>query len=258
MVVAKRHQNQGIFGYDQISGLDEGKNKKAQFSAKEEIMRENFAIAEVLPRKLNAMVKRIMRQMGINDPNEAVRRINSEEWVVSKAIISNWRGLSGVISLGTFTSDGTTGSQWINRLELNGSIITGLAKDVLNSKSFKPTNGLTFEIVVLKGMLWEDGDRITRMIREGAYSGNFAGGNKLIDPNPEFACLIREKLSNKEIEDMNLNHIVVMHKSINDSDGDPSLLGLHCIGGKCLDTLIEGYDDDWGGDCYGFAFALAS
>lgn len=44
-----------------------------------------FLIAEVLPGKLNAMVKNIMAQMGIkDDPNEAVRRINACEWVVKR------------------------------------------------------------------------------------------------------------------------------------------------------------------------------
>lgn len=41
-----------------------------------------FAIQDVLPGKLNALVKNIMSQMAIDDPNEAVRRINAGEWVV--------------------------------------------------------------------------------------------------------------------------------------------------------------------------------
>ncbi|MEX2090624.1 MAG: hypothetical protein WD989_00625 [Candidatus Paceibacterota bacterium] len=41
-----------------------------------------FAIAEVMPGKLNAMVKNIMSQVGVTDPNEAVRLINSGERVV--------------------------------------------------------------------------------------------------------------------------------------------------------------------------------
>ena len=41
-----------------------------------------FAIADVPPGRLNALVKNIMAQMGIDDPGEAVRRVNSGEWVV--------------------------------------------------------------------------------------------------------------------------------------------------------------------------------
>lgn len=44
-------------------------------------------IIRVMPAlgQLNAMLKNIMAQMGIDDPNEAVRRVNSREWVVKMA-----------------------------------------------------------------------------------------------------------------------------------------------------------------------------
>ncbi|MEK7650128.1 MAG: hypothetical protein AAB367_04210 [Patescibacteria group bacterium] len=43
----------------------------------------DFAISDVLPGRLNALVKNLMAQMGITDPNEAVRRVNAGEWVVN-------------------------------------------------------------------------------------------------------------------------------------------------------------------------------
>jgi hypothetical protein len=43
-----------------------------------------FAIAEVLPGKLNALVKNLMKATGIDDPNEAVRAINNGEFVIMK------------------------------------------------------------------------------------------------------------------------------------------------------------------------------
>lgn len=45
---------------------------------------ELFVIAEVMTGKLNALVKNIMRQTGANDPNEAVRLVNSGKWIVSE------------------------------------------------------------------------------------------------------------------------------------------------------------------------------
>lgn len=42
-------------------------------------MSKLFAIADVLPGHLNAMVKNLMRQMGVEDANEAVRRFNAGE-----------------------------------------------------------------------------------------------------------------------------------------------------------------------------------
>lgn len=45
-------------------------------------MSNDFVTAKVYPGVQNALVKNLMQQMKINDPNEACRRINSGEWVV--------------------------------------------------------------------------------------------------------------------------------------------------------------------------------
>src|SRR3989338_997685 len=175
-----------------------------------------FAIAEVMPGKLNALVKNIMLQTGEIDPNEAVRLVNSGEWVVTKPTRS-WREEDGVIYF-SVTSDGTTGEDWIKRLEGNGFRVGDYAKQVLRSPSFKPTKGVVTEVAVLKGMLFEDNDRIMKKIRAEADK------RKLGKPEPELACLIREKFTDKEIEAMGLIWIVAMHEPINDSDGVPVLL----------------------------------
>ncbi len=47
-------------------------------------MSNDFVLAGVVEAgKLNTMVKNIMAQMGVDDVREAVRRINSGEWVVA-------------------------------------------------------------------------------------------------------------------------------------------------------------------------------
>lgn len=168
----------------------------------------------------------------------------------------SWREQDGVIYF-TVTSDNTTGSQWIERLESKGFRLSKWAKDILNSPDFKPTNGVTYEIAVLKGMLWNDSDRITKRIRKDAYDGTFIGGNKLSDPNPEGACLIREKFSDKELEAMGLWWIVAMHEPIKDSAGDPHLLDAdRGDDGPWLRTSYSRPDDRWFRD-NGFAFVVS-
>ena len=123
----------------------------------------------------------------------------------------SWREEDGVIYF-SVTSDGTSGEDWITRLESKGFHVGDYAKQVLRSPDFKPTNGVTTEVAVLKGMLFEDNDRITKKIRAEADK------RKLLKPNAELACLIREKFTDKEIEAMGLWYIVAMHEPINDSD----------------------------------------
>jgi hypothetical protein len=162
-----------------------------------------------------------------------------------------WREQDGVIYL-SVTSDGTTGPEWIKRLEKKGFRLSDYAKSVLRSPDFKPTKGVTTEIAILKGMLFEDRDRITSNIRD------LATQRKLTTPNAEVACLIRENFSDEDIEAMGLIWIVTMHEPIKDSDGDPSLLCAHRRGaGRWLYAYYDGPPDDGWGREGGFAFVVS-
>lgn len=162
----------------------------------------------------------------------------------------NWREQDGVIYF-TVTSDGATGLAWIERLESKGFHIGDYAKQVLRSPDFKPTNGVTTEIAVLKGMLFEDSKRITKNIRSTAHEREW------VAPNAEVACLIREMFTDGEIKAMGLAWITVMHEPINDSDGGPSLLYVSRHGdGRWLGTSNGGPGRGWDRDG-GFAFAVS-
>ena len=58
-------------------------------------MNTEFAIANVLPGRLNALVKNIMRQTGTDDPNEAVRLVNSGAWIATR--VSRWSEEDGIV-----------------------------------------------------------------------------------------------------------------------------------------------------------------
>ena len=160
---------------------------------------------------------------------------------------NGWTEKDHVISF-SVTSDGTSGEDWITRLESKGFRAGDYAKQVLRSPDFKPTSGVTTEIAVLKGALFTDNERTTEKIRAEADK------RKLEKPNAEVACLIREKFTDKEIEDMGLVWIVTMHDPIKDSGGDPSLLGAGRGGdGRWLHAYGGGPGNGWDHE-YGFAF----
>lgn len=174
-----------------------------------------FTIQNVETGKLNALVNNIMKQTGVDDPNEAIRLVNSGEWTLTGPVRA-WTEKDGIIYF-SVTSDGTTGEHWIARLESKGFRVSDYAKSVLRSKSFKPTSGI-YEIAVLKGEIFSDNKRITKNIRKEAKN------RKLSAPKAEVACLIREKFSDKELEAMGLYWIVAMHEPIKDSGGGSNLL----------------------------------
>jgi len=169
---------------------------------------------------------------------EGMSKFLRGELIVSEPTKS-WREENGVICF-SVTSDGTTGEQWIARLESKGFRVSDYAKSVLRSADFKPTSGITYEIAVLKGEIFSDNERITKNIRKDAKN------RKLTTPNAEVACLIREKFSDKELEAMGLYWIVAMHEPIKDSDGDPRLLRVdRDVCGSWLAAYCDYPDSEW-------------
>ena len=205
-------------------------------------MSTEFASAKLTAGQLNAIIKKL----GGHD--RALRFLRGELSVSEP--IRSWREEDGIIYF-SVTSASTTGEDWITRFESTDFHVTDYAKQVLRSPNFKPTNGVTTEVAVLKGMLFGDDDRITKKICTEADKREFS------KPNAELACLIREKFTDKEIEAMGLTWIVAMHEPIYDSGGDPDLLGAsRNVDGRWLSACRGRPDDRWDRDG-GFAFAVS-
>ena len=181
---------------------------------------------------------------------EGVDRFLRNELTVVE-VVRRWREQDGIIYFTLPPTDGTTGRQWIERLAGKKIQIGEYSKYIFLSNDFKPTIGIITEIAVIKGMLFEDSERVTKNIRAMAESLKFT------KPNPEVACLIREMFTDAEIEEMGLRWIVAMHEPIKNSDGDPGLLGTDRDGaGPWLNAHGGRPDNQWNRD-NGFAFAVA-
>jgi len=149
-----------------------------------------------------------------------------------------WYEKNGMIRF-TVISDGTTGEQWIARLESKGFKLSKWAKELLLSEDFKATTGTIYDIAVINGGSFTDKDRVSgTIVRE-------AMGHKFIKLSPEAACLIREKFSDEEMEKMGFNWMVFMHKPIMDSAGDPNLLGTFHSEKNYLGALPAGNGMGW-------------
>lgn len=159
-----------------------------------------------------------------------------------------WREKDGIISF-LVRSDGTTGEGWLRRLLVRGFHVGEYAKDLLCSPEFVPTTGVTTRVAVLKGALFEDGNRLTGIVRASAAARG------LLTPSVELACLIRKKFTDEDIEAMGLWCIVAMHEPINDSDGDPALLVSHRGGDG---RLLSAYSQRLWNRGSGFAFTVAT
>lgn len=202
--------------------------------------KQDFVSQGITSGQHNAIVKNLMLQMGINDPNEAVRRFNAGEYILTPRL-SQWLvGANGIINIPELVSDGTTGPEWVTRLEAKGFWISELAKSMLLSEDFKPTNRTVYKPIGIKATAFDDSKRLTKNIR------SYANRSKWQAPNAELACLLRESCSDEQLEAMGLWYLITMHETIDDADGNPSLLGAHRhSGGQWLYGDYGGPDDEW-------------
>lgn len=211
-----------------------------------------------VPRKYLGTVLAVANWLGRNNVAEVEEFARDLKLFLRREpCLPKWRLENGVIYF-PVTSDGTTGEEWILRLENKGVSVADDAKDLLRSPDFKPTNGITTEIAVLPALLFTDNDRITKKIRAYAEAFRTPNERKLITPSIEVACLIREKFTDEEIRAMGLIWIITIHRLVNGSDSNPDLLG-----------AIRDGSDSWLGVCYvdpghrwlrggGFAFEVSS
>lgn len=96
----------------------------------------NFATKELTPDQTNALVKNLMSQMGVNDPAEAIRRINTGEWVVTqvKPTVTNfpiWK----TVTVGNLSNALTARKQ----LKAAGIKISVWVNDTLDQITFEKT-----------------------------------------------------------------------------------------------------------------------
>jgi hypothetical protein len=135
----------------------------------------------------------------------------------SKAISPSWHEEDGVIFFSVI-SDGTTGRDWIKRLEYQGFRLGNDAKAILRSADFKPTSNVRTNVAIIKGLLFEEMKRNTENVRALALERKFS------IPDPELLCLMREKFLDNDLMNMGLFWIIGMHTPI-DVDGELRLLG---------------------------------
>jgi len=203
--------------------------------------------AQITPRRVN-----IAKLVALAGPSDTVSTEDIEQCLEPKwTMVEN-----GVIYITLPTITGRTGEDWITHFEQKGDRPSDYARSVLCSKKFQPTTGVVNRIAILPAKLWKDSERLTKRIRNDAHAGVFTQ-EKLTDPNAEVSCLIRDYLTDEEIEMLGLWYIVGMHEPIKDSDGNPHLLDAgRSGGGRRLSTCCGSPDVQWSVSG-GFAFSLS-
>lgn len=193
-------------------------------------------------------IRAVLNKLG---GEEGVKRFLRGELSVSEQP-RRWRKDDDRIIFFSVTSNGLTGKQWVDRLQTNHVRIYSSTKRILLSPDFVVTNGVTYEVVVLPGMLFPDEKRTTTHI--------FAEAERrgLKKPNAEIACYIREFFPYDEIDATGLQSIITMHEPIRIDSDRESLLGTRNdqnIKANFLFPYIDKINENW---YIGTGFAFVS
>lgn len=165
-------------------------------------------------------------------------------------IIKSYQKLDKIIKLPTLISNGTTGPQFISKMEKANLTIGSYAAGILQSDDFAKsvTTGIKYLPGVIKGSEFTDSERTTENIRKYATE---RGG---ITPPVQLSPMLRLVYSDEEIKKMGLLWLVGMHEPIKGSGGDLRLLGLDADDPDCQLLAFSGDDsDEWGAET-GFVF----
>ncbi len=150
----------------------------------------------------------------------------------------------------TVTSDSRNGETFVRDLKQAGYHIDDWALNVMLRAPFVAMSGVTYSLGIIKGEEFSDNERMISNIRAEAARRGWR------TPPIEVATLLREVVSDEDIERMDLVWLVVMHEPVIDSDGNACLLSLSCrAGGRRLDTCYDQSDDQYFHDG-GFVFLL--
>ncbi|MFA6376429.1 MAG: hypothetical protein WCX69_03470 [Candidatus Paceibacterota bacterium] len=103
-------------------------------------------------------------------------------------------------------SDGTSGEEWITRLNEKGFTFNIHGERLMRSRDFHPTKGVKRKIAILKN--WQFSYNSADKTFQFKVSG---GDKKFVSPDAEIAPIIREKLPREVIHAMGIDSIAIMH-----------------------------------------------
>lgn len=209
---------------------------------------DKFVIKHVNPGKLNALVFNLMESMGTNNPDEAVRNINSRKWIPKPSDRGWWIEDDETTIRGKFRKySHMRPSEWGRTFRQGLVDISEEVREILFHRDDIDFATECDEIVIIPGSDWGNDDRtMNNIILMGTEQRNF------VQLKPEDACILRSWLTPDDFKKMGLTSIVTIHKPI---DGHKLLVSENPDGRERFRTTSVPNTHIWP-ESYGFAFGV--
>lgn len=170
-----------------------------------------------------------------------------------------WSEKHRVISLPTLASPGiASGEKWLHRFEVTGLSLSPRVRSILTSPHFHPApSGTLHSVKIVRGKVFGNEQRTTEAMRR--YVSEVVYGEKPKASHLELACLIRDAFTDDELRRMGLSWIVVMHKPLENENGEPHQLTV-CRRFRRFEQMdvIRAPDEGKWFSTVGFAFSTTS
>jgi hypothetical protein len=118
-----------------------------------------------------------------------------------------------VVRIGKITTNNRSVKKCIADLKQRDFYISEFVGDMLQNKKFVVTNGITYELVLIKGDEFTDRTRTPRNIRK------LASAHGLLAPPVGLGPYLREMFSGEDLKKMGFLELVLMHEPVTFSSG---------------------------------------
>ena len=117
-----------------------------------------------------------------------------------------WFERNGIVYV-SLTSDGTSGSDWIKRLEAKGLKIDRSLKEDLEADSFKPTSGIERIVAIVRGIHFNDDDHPSPLEAFRAkdteiFDFDISQNYKVLTLGLQTICLLLDRWSADDLQEM--------------------------------------------------------
>jgi hypothetical protein len=149
----------------------------------------------------------------------------------------------------TLRSNGVTGKEWLEHFD---NQVSNSAKQLLRSRWFVPTNGLTYRVSIVPGTMGDDDFHSPQNVRFGSAQV------KPLSVSMEIGCLLREAINVDKYKTMGLDYgssIMAIHTPDTHYDPDDDALdNLFLIAKYGHVDKLRAYNKQITGGSYVFAF----
>ena len=210
------------------------------------IMNYEFAMKNLTGGQLNAIVKKLGGE-------EGAMAFLRGEFIINDT--SKCKEKDGFLYFSVI-SNGRTPKEWLDLFSQQNVEFSRLGQSIIALSNFVPTKGILTHMVGIRRSIFPEDKKVFSDNKgtdiNNAFIRNYAKKKGWFPPTVEEGCLIRDKFTDKEMEEMGLFNFQIMHSPVQCYDGKNYTMEVGrryhiswhesrdtvCFGSSCVPTFV--------------------